>query len=143
MFNGAQQAKAKNRQKQSTNVGGLPDYSMTAPRNLERSEGQPFHSVLEFASPWIVQARRLSRYPLFARRRLNCLRLSWRSGRTRDSKGSGAAPHWNYVDLDQKPAANTRINPQRYLDPSAYCLAQGKQWGLEGRDANVKDSEVG
>ena len=77
-------------------------YSMSAPCKLERSEDRQLRSVLESASPWTVQTRRLRRYPLFARRRLNCLRLAWRSSRTRDSKGSLAAPHWNNVTLDQK-----------------------------------------
>ena len=81
--------------------------SMTAPHDLERSEGQQLHSVLESASPWIVQTRRLSRYPLFPRRSLNCLRLS----RTRDSKGSVAAPHWNNITLGPKARASPTPAP--------------------------------
>ena len=82
-------------------------YSLTAPRDLERSKGQQLHSVLESASPWIVQKRRLSRYPLFPRRSLNCLRLS----RTRDSKGSVAAPHWNNITLGPKARASPTPTP--------------------------------
>ena len=47
---------------------------MTA-RNQERSEGQQPHSVLKLAFLWTVWARRLTRYPYFARRSLNCLRV--------------------------------------------------------------------
>ena len=67
-------------------------YTVTDPRNPERSEGQRPHSVFEW-----VRAQRLTRCPLFARGSLDRLRLGRRSSRARDGKGSSATADWSGV----------------------------------------------
>ena len=115
-------------------------YSMSAPCNLERSDGRELRSVLESTSPWIVQTQRLSRYPSFACRRLNCLGLTQRSSRTSQSRGSVAAPF-----LEQRhPGSKTRASPM--LTPvsthRSIWIPRRTQQGLEGRDVHVEDSEL-